>query len=81
MLDALIPVSRGRISPSHTQVPGPDGKKGFGGTCLPKDIAALQYLFLERKMQPIILRAVDYRNKTKDRPEKDWEKDKGRASL
>ncbi len=29
----------GRISPSHTQVPGPDGKFGFGGACLPKDLA------------------------------------------
>lgn len=26
-----------RIGYSHTQVPGPDGKWGFGGHCLPKD--------------------------------------------
>lgn len=36
----------GRIHPSHTQVPGPDGKRGFGpdtpSACLPKD--ALQLL-------------------------------------
>ena len=25
----------------HFQVPGPDGKRGFGGPCLPKDTAAL----------------------------------------
>lgn len=31
----------GRISHSHTSVPGPDGKFGFGGACLPKDIANL----------------------------------------
>jgi UDP-glucose 6-dehydrogenase len=31
----------GRIHPSHTQVPGPDGCRGFGGTCLPKDLAQL----------------------------------------
>jgi len=30
----------GRIHPSHTLVPGPDGKRGFGGACLPKDLAA-----------------------------------------
>jgi UDP-glucose 6-dehydrogenase len=23
---------------THWQVPGPDGKVGFGGTCLPKDL-------------------------------------------
>lgn len=30
----------GRIHPSHTLVPGPDGERGFGGACLPKDLAA-----------------------------------------
>jgi len=29
----------GRISPSHTLVPGPDGRRGFGGACLEKDAA------------------------------------------
>ena len=33
-----------RIGKSHTQVPGPDGKFGFGGHCLPKDLAALRSL-------------------------------------
>lgn len=28
----------GRINPSHTMVPGPDGNRGFGGACLPKDL-------------------------------------------
>jgi UDP-glucose 6-dehydrogenase len=31
----------GRIAHSHTKVPGPDGKYGFGGACLPKDLAML----------------------------------------
>lgn len=31
----------GRISHSHTSVPGPDGKYGFGGQCLPKDLSCL----------------------------------------
>lgn len=29
-----------RIGFGHTRVPGPDGKKGFGGACLPKDMNA-----------------------------------------
>lgn len=30
-----------RIGPTHTQVPGPDGFKGFGGHCFPKDTTSL----------------------------------------
>jgi UDPglucose 6-dehydrogenase len=30
-----------RIGNSHMQVPGPDGKLGFGGPCFPKDTKAL----------------------------------------
>jgi UDPglucose 6-dehydrogenase len=29
-----------RIGGSHTQVPGPDGGRGFGGACFPKDTKA-----------------------------------------
>ena len=29
-----------RVGPSHTQVPGPEGKRGFGGACFPKDTQA-----------------------------------------
>ena len=28
----------------HTQVPGPDGKYGYGGKCFPKDVNALAAL-------------------------------------
>jgi UDPglucose 6-dehydrogenase len=30
-----------RMGNSHLEVPGPDGKLGFGGACFPKDISAL----------------------------------------
>ena len=30
-----------RIGNSHMNVPGPDGKYGFGGACFPKDVSAL----------------------------------------
>lgn len=33
--------SDSRIGPSHTKVPGFDGKRGFGGACFPKDCTAL----------------------------------------
>ena len=31
----------GRIGHSHLNVPGPDGKFGFGGSCFPKDVQAM----------------------------------------
>ena len=33
--------SDGRIGDSHLNVPGHDGKLGYGGTCFPKDVNAL----------------------------------------
>lgn len=30
-----------RIGTSHMQVPGPEGKRGYGGACFPKDTSAL----------------------------------------
>lgn len=32
-----------RIGSSHMNVPGPDGRRGFGGACFPKDTNALHY--------------------------------------
>lgn len=34
-------VDRERIGSSHMSVPGPDGSRGFGGMCFPKDTAGL----------------------------------------
>lgn len=39
MVDAIT--AEPRIGRSHTQVPGPDGKLGYGGHCLPKDMSAI----------------------------------------
>lgn len=39
-------LSDGRLTPNHTQVPGHDGKWGWGGECLPKDTASLLHTML-----------------------------------
>lgn len=69
----------GRIGPSHTQVPGPDGKKGYGGTCFPKDVSSLNYQMDKIGMEPYIIEAVKSRNVQVDRKEQDWKLNKGRA--
>jgi len=35
--------SDSRIGHSHMQVPGPDGRKGYGGACFPKDTKAFSH--------------------------------------
>lgn len=34
-------IADGRVGGEHTRVPGPDGRYGFGGACLPKDLMSL----------------------------------------
>ena len=66
-----------RIGASHTQVPGHDGKFGYGGTCFPKDTNALNsFAKNELNMDTLILSAAIKRNETIDRPEQDWKNDK-----
>lgn len=70
-----------RILHSHTCVPGHDGRKGFGGTCFPKDTSSLKYEMIKTGMKPYIMEAIIHRNELVDRPEKDWCSDKGRAVV
>ena len=70
-----------RIGDSHTSVPGPDGKRGFGGTCFPKDVSSLLHQMLDKGMMSYILNAARNRNIDADRKEKDWEQSKGRAVI
>ena len=53
-----------RIGASHTMVPGPDGKLGFGGACFPKDTWAFTN-FARRAGVPqtIISSAIKYNDK------------------
>lgn len=59
----------GRVGISHTQVPGPDGKPGFGGSCLPKDLAQMVRQIAASGGSPVVLDAVERRNKNIDRAE------------
>lgn len=70
-----------RILLGHTLVPGHDDKKGFGGTCFPKDTSSLRYEMQNAGMKPFIMNSIIERNETVDRPEKDWNNNKGRAVI
>ena len=70
-----------RILPSHSKVPGHDGKKGFGGTCFPKDSSSLRHEMKSIGMKPYIMDAIITRNEEVDRPSKDWESKKGRSVI
>jgi UDPglucose 6-dehydrogenase len=50
-----------RIGNSHMQVPGSDGRRGFGGACFPKDTAAFVH-YGKRLNLPVtvVATAVDY---------------------
>ena len=70
--------SDGRIGESHMDVPGPDGKLGYGGTRFPKDVNAL-LKFAEGFDIDLHTIKGGWQTNLDVRPEKDWEKDKGRA--
>ena len=70
-----------RIRASHSVTPGPDGRRGFGGTCFPKDMASLRHQIQTNDLQSFVIHAAIERNETIDRPEKDWTTDVGRATI
>ena len=69
-------LSDGRISHSHTQVPGHDGDRGFGGKCFPKDINAMIGLFEEHGLDAKQMKATWEQNKA-IRKNWDWAKIEG----
>jgi len=73
-------VRDGRIGHSHMNVPGHDGKFGFGGSCFPKDIQAIINFGDSMGVDMKVLKGV-WETNLKVRPEKDWEKLKGRAVV
>jgi UDPglucose 6-dehydrogenase len=71
-------VSDPRIGNSHTSVPGHDGKRGFGGTCFPKDINAI-IEFSQEFGVPMKTLEGAWETNLRVRPEQDWNELKGRA--
>ena len=71
-------ISDGRIGDSHLNVPGHDGKLGFGGTCFPKDVNAL-LSFSKKYDIELNTIAGGWKTNLKVRPEKDWEEKEGRS--
>ena len=65
-------VRDGRVVHSHVAVPGPDGKRGFGGSCFPKDVQAMIGFAEEMGIVPTTLKGA-WETNLKVRPEKDWE--------
>jgi UDPglucose 6-dehydrogenase len=61
----------GRLGNTHLQVPGPDGQKGFGGKCFPKDIMALIGFAKSVGVDPNIMEAT-WADNLKNRKEFDW---------
>ena len=73
-------VRDGRIGYSHMNVPGPDGKFGFGGSCFPKDIQAM-INFADSLGAPSNVLKGAWNTNLEVRPEEDWKKLKGRAVV
>ena len=42
------------LGPHMTEVPGPDGQRGFGGKCLPKDLNSFNSVFNSTVLSNII---------------------------
>ena len=70
-----------RMGTSHFQVPGPDGRRGFGGTCFPKDTHSLYCQMNAHGVTPHIYPAILARNDTYDRPEREWSRDVWRTTI
>lgn len=59
----------GWINPAHTEVPGPDGKRGFGGSCLPKDLANFVQCCNDAGLMALVAQGAYTRNEYIDRKE------------
>ena len=69
-----------RIGDSHLNVPGPDGKLGFGGSCFSKDINAFMSMADELGVPVPTIKGA-WETNLNVRPEQDWNKLEGRAVV
>ena len=67
-----------RIGKSHYMVPGPDGDRGYGGHCFPKDMEAIMFIADENQIRVPTLMGASLTNRLV-RTNKDWEEMEGRA--
>tara|TARA_B100001769_G_C22081180_1_gene582599 strand:+ start:809 stop:1711 length:903 start_codon:yes stop_codon:yes gene_type:complete len=73
-------VRDGRVGHSHMNIPGPDGKLGFGGSCFPKDVQAIINFGEILGVNMNTIKGV-WETNLEVRPERDWENLKGRAVV
>ena len=69
-----------RLGNSHWMVPGPDGGRGFGGHCFPKDLNGLCYIAEQAGVKTNVLKATLETN-DRVREDRDWESQEGRAII
>jgi len=69
-----------RLGNSHWMVPGPDGDRGFGGHCFPKDLNGLCYIAESVGVDVDVLKATLSTN-NRVREDRDWESQDGRAII
>jgi UDP-glucuronate decarboxylase len=70
-----------RIGKTHLQVPGYENKRGFGGTCFPKDTHSVYSQLQENNIKSYIIESCLNRNDNHDRREREWVNDKWRTTL
>ncbi|MGN0919517.1 MAG: UDP-glucose 6-dehydrogenase [Alphaproteobacteria bacterium] len=49
----------GYIAPTHSHVPGPDGKFGYGGKCFPKDVNAFTEYTKGTPIHPVLQAVIE----------------------
>ena len=70
----------GRVGHSHMNVPGHDGKFGFGGSCFPKDNQAILHFGESLGLNLNTIKGA-WKTNLEVRSERDWEDLKGRAVV